>query len=701
MLTQGLSSWLLQESFNTICAATNMLVDECVDLISAYPYEQKKMVTEVLDLLLRTIAIPQSSVTHLRALGGVLQALDKFGVALFLEVTGDSVEHWVRVVLTLMNSMSLSVRSIATDFVVSLLGAVFTLHGNIDDIALIFLSLLPEVVAREIAMFGVSGLLAKIEDVECSVWPLRRAVADIEEANPLDDDRVDPQLAPILAVFCRACQAVIDGVLIELRLKGDKCYIVGSLVTMKPSETYMFDADEESLFEAANFFRPETAPLQRLRWLQTLKSLHESKGQWVEAAETLILCARTISDAIPHVGNVWRPSRFVLWYDEKQSLWLSTVGKELGHPDRGNAQVMDFADSFLEPPNLLSGLTNKKLAKGKLPQPTVPAMCKMLTSLTKEAVANYLLEDGMDQLAYSRLESLLKVVMKVVDDHGNTALGRGLRRSVDTQEAGQSKIQLIEENAALRKLSARLNAEMTRLADRMLLVVEDETDMSMRNKTTSNGYSFGDSSGKKGLGSPVKWPGRPHFARVLLSGKKPARFIESTTIPTFLEWDNPCICRIPTKVIASVTEEGVHDYKGLEERICAEYGRPLQDALLKECGSDSVVFCAGGRSIGNGEPDASTILDISIAHVKVPVTAVNNHGTFNSGDAEILRDTKRFFYRKSSAVEHSANKGGQKVQNFLPELASSVLVELTVAHYFPCALSRQRTLLTSEFVSEP
>jgi hypothetical protein len=76
---------------------------------------------------------------------------------------------------------------------------------------------------------------------------------------------------------------VIDGVLIEMRLQGSDCTVVGTRMKSQPLEKYIFDADKESLFEAASFFVPETAPLQRIRWLMTLKSLHKAKGQWVES----------------------------------------------------------------------------------------------------------------------------------------------------------------------------------------------------------------------------------------------------------------------------------------------------------------------------------------------------------------------------------------------------------------------------------
>ena len=263
--------------------------------------------------------------------------MEQFGVSIFLSAVGDTLQHWLRIILSLMNSISLSVRSIACDFVLSLMGNAFDYLGNVDDILLVFLTVLPEVVGREIGLYSVDGHIHSAEDLERSMWPLRRSFADLEDANPLDDDRIDPELSPILKTFCRASQALLDGVLVELRLKEDKCKVVGTQIKSVSKDKVAFDADEESLVEAANFFLPETGPMQRIRWLHTLKSLHEWKGQWLEAAETLMDCANTVSDAIPHLDNIWRPEKFVLWQDGRRSIWLETVGEMQGHPDRGNA----------------------------------------------------------------------------------------------------------------------------------------------------------------------------------------------------------------------------------------------------------------------------------------------------------------------------------------------------------------------------
>jgi hypothetical protein len=662
-IDRRMSPWLLQESFNTICAATNIVVEECVKLTSSYPQEQRKIMQGILDLLLHVLTTPQSPVTHLRAVGGALQALEQFGVEAFLEITGSALQHWIRVIFGLMNSISLSVRSIAVDFVVSLLGNTFDLLGNIDEISIIFVSVLPEVVAREIALYSVAGHVSTMEDVSKALWPLRRAISDLEDTNPLDDDRVDSQLAPVLSVFCRACQAVMDGVLVEMRLRGDGLTIVGTRVPTEQLSDATFDADEESLFESANFFVPETAPMQRIRWLLTLKALHEAKGQWVEAAEALLLCARTISDSIPHLKSVWRPSRFILWSDSKRSLWLETVGEDMGHPDRGNTQVMDFADEFLEP-ELILGTPITVSSAGKLQQPTVSAMCSMLTNVTKEAVGFYLREDGMDELAYYRLENLLRAVMNVLEDHNPHGMGRGAFQGMGTS----ARRRYVEEEASLRRVLASLSGDMTRLAERLLLTVENEP-------------ATPDASSASSPASPKKQVvKRPCYVVVRIFGKKPARFEESTTIPTFLEWDTPCVCRVPK----TIDQKPSRDLSKWAKKLCLEFARPLLFSLQNECGTDSVIL--------RTEPGGDLFPDPSMTYLHVfPASTDNIPGLERSPSTSTSNAliSKRFFHPKDT--------GGKKSK----AASANVLVELTVAHAFPCALSRQRSLLTTEILSIP
>jgi len=670
-LDPTLLPWLLQESFNSICASIILIIDECTSTIMEYSREGRRMAQGTVDLLLQILTVPQSAVTHLRTVGGALQALDKFGIQLFLEVAGDNLQHWIRVMLTLMNSISLSVRSIAVDFVISLLGETYAKRGSIVDVGTVFATVLPEVVAREIALYSVGGLINIFSDIEQIVWPLRRAFGDIEDANPLDDDRIDPQLSPLLSIFCHSCQAVIDGVVVELQLRHPELIIVGTKISMNEKVSRVFDADEESLFEAANHFSAESSPMQRLRWLNTLKQLHESKGQWIEAAETLMLCASTISDSLLHLKHVWTPSEFVLWNDSKRSLWLDTIGQDLDSPGQGNSQVMDFASGFLQP-EVLFGEKSRWSTFGKLAQPNVEGMCNQLVVVAKEAIASYLKEKGNEEFAFSRLQSLIGVVMVVVDEHSSFTLNQSYQVSTLV------RTQLAEEAAALRKASASLNSEMTEVAKKLLFVTESET----QNLKVSQGNT------KKAAQMLLR---SNYYVRVTLSGIKPKHFIENTSIPTYFEWGNPCIFRVPESVIVAAIGSKLPP-TDLTEKICVTFGNPLREALGLD--SESLVFRFKKNVEENkDELDSVTYLDISMVHQDIASLDM----PLDKCRLDSL-DSKRFLYRKQTNPPDKEDKEQPAVNLLTMNGLKSCLVELTVARSFPCALSRQRTILTSEFM---
>jgi hypothetical protein len=678
-IDQRISPWLLQESFNILCATTIIVVEESAGPISVMPDEQRKMMQGILDLLLHVLTTPQSSVTHLRAVGGAIQALEKFGASLFLEITGHHLQHWMRVVLGLMNHTALSVRSIAVDFVISFLGGVFQIHGNIDDVSIQIATILPEVVAREIGLFTVSGLIKTFEGVEMALWPLRRSFADLEDANPMDDSRVDPQLSPILGKLCRSCQAIIDGVMIELRLLGENCTIAGVKISPPEEKYVVFDADEESLFEAATFFEPETAPMQRLRWLMTLKELHVEKGHWIEAGECLILGAKTIIESMPHLGNIWRPSRFLLWSDGRRSLWLSTVGEEVGNPHQGNAQVMAFAGSFLEP-SWLAG-TSQGSDTLKLPQPSLSSMSKLLANLNNQAVSMYAEEGSVDGLTYFRLEAILRMMMAALDKHQQNSFAlTGTKRS----EVVQRRKKFAEEEASLREANATITFELTKLAELLLLNAQD-------------GNGDASPTKKEQRHNEVQAPKRTkmhHFVRLLLSGVKPSRFLQSTGLPTFLEWDQACICRVPQNTVQTTLESTPYgNSEKFETVLCTEFGKVIRDSLLQDIDAKDLVVIAGKVADLPGIDTTKTYLNICLVQPNIPGSVAHADSWWDAAEFQAL-DVRHFIHRRQQKT-----KSNEEDNHGDSTSSATIFVETTVAHAFPCPLSRQRSIAVSEFVS--
>lgn len=66
----GLSKEMTQEAFNCISASVILLIDECFDIVSRDKYGIEKLGRCLFDLMLQLLSTPQSSVTHLRTLGG-------------------------------------------------------------------------------------------------------------------------------------------------------------------------------------------------------------------------------------------------------------------------------------------------------------------------------------------------------------------------------------------------------------------------------------------------------------------------------------------------------------------------------------------------------------------------------------------------------------------------------------------------------
>lgn len=651
-----MSPWLVQESFNTISAASIVLVDECCDVLaSRSSYDHRSLIESALELLLEIVSTPQSSVTLLRGLGAVSHVLNKVGADIFISACGDNLQNWGRMFFTLMNSTSLSVRSMAVDLTISLFGSVFEECGNIDGVTNIFVTVLPEVAAREIALYGVTEQLDCVGSIEKCMWPLRRAIADIEATDPLDDDRVDTSLLPFLKKFCRVCQATIDGVLIELRIGGDDFMIMGSKINNSSVAlgsgqdnlhnfplVWTFDADEESLFEVADFFSPETSPAQKLRWLFTLRRLHEFKGQWAEAAETLIVCARTAADAIPHISNVWRPSTFSEWNKSQQ--------------------LCEFCHDFLEP-----ALLQKTMDFGKgrddptiLPRPTITSLCKVLISVSKESVKLYEREGNMTSLAYSRLQEVLKIVMTVVEEQAAKSMRSAIRRGGKHQ-----KQRFTEEIAALRKVSASVNELVTKFAERMSLIAGGQQENSIFMPSFANIFTKHNEDEKNNL-----YPGSV-YVRIILVGIKSKRFEESTAIPTFLEWGSGHICRVPKKAVSIAINKakgaGIDSQEFVVQKICEAFAEPLVQALRQDLPNELIEF-------------SSEIPD-----------RVKNNKTYIVVSPVISRDmnhqhgvqSKRFQVRKQGS-------GPQKLEH---------ITDITVAKAFPCAISRQPSLVTAEFVS--
>jgi hypothetical protein len=232
--------------------------------------------------------------------------------------------------------------------------------------------------------------------------------------------------------------------------------------------------------------------------------------------------------------------------------------------------------------------------------------------------------------------------MSVFDNH-NVSHNTGKQNNVRSHTFSARK-RHAEEEASLREVLTSISGELFRLAERLLSIVETERKAS-RNVSAVTPRSL------------------PTYVVIQLSGRKPPRFQESTTIPTFLEWEKLCVCRIPKDTLAAFGSSN-----GSMEKLCYLFAGPFLDYLRRECGSSNVVFRTNSSLTLETDGESNTTY--------LDVLAVDS---------------------SSSVIDPFHSLQGLLSKHFVHRRAS-VLIETTVAYEFPCALSRQTSLIDTEII---
>jgi hypothetical protein len=176
-------------------------------------------------------------------------------------------------------------------------------------------------------------------------------------------------------------------------------------------------------------------------------------------------------------------------------------------------------------------------------------------------------------------------------------------------------------------------------------------------------------NGNESLNSSKKSP-LCHFVALRLSGKKPRRFQESTALPTFLEFESVCVCRLPRKLSESDAEASP---ALIATNVASRFASRLAAVLRSADDTTEVTIVT--------QPQESVSDDDNVTYLHA--YAVDPMSLATSERKRL--GSKTFFYRKDSGIQ------GANGADF-----SSTVVELKVAQEFPCPLSRQRVVLTSE-----
>ena len=154
-------------------------------------------------------------------------------------------------------------------------------------------------------------------------------------------------------------------------------------------------------------------------------------------------------------------------------------------------------------------------------------------------------------------------------------------------------------------------------------------------------------------------PSRAYVA-VRVSGKKLKRFVETVALPPFLEWDEYCICAVPIE--PNSTLQGQSDE--VKVLYCRRFAKSLLEALRQHSDGGSVRLVEEPFQ-NNQDESSATVLEVFAVEASASMLSLRG----------LMLTSRRFIFRK-------ADEGNRAAMDF------------TVALPFPCALSRQRSLVT-------
>lgn len=301
-----------------------------------------------------------------------------FGVRLFLEAVGETLQHWMRVVSFHCGARRSQVRIASTDLLELILRSTWECFGSFFRIRVPLLAVQTEVMERMVALAAARyfkeqrRLGSNFEPfnnlgAEASLVPLWRTLDRIEN-NPASQNvafrgalvRIAGKLKVSASMFvyfshkmkklyrayvaARALSFVRPGEKSDLDEQEDtskyesdsnvRAIRINTLRVLNASEGFTrqflsmrgttqtsnrvahYEAVEDALLDAANVFSPTELPEHRVAWLRMLAQFHSTRQKHAEEAACRYLIHVTLRLAARLHGSLWSNTPFLPWTDD-------------------------------------------------------------------------------------------------------------------------------------------------------------------------------------------------------------------------------------------------------------------------------------------------------------------------------------------------------------------------------------------------
>lgn len=313
---------------------------------------------------LQSLALRQSDIVIVRTFRVSAEALKIFGVKMFLEALGETLQHWLRVIFLNCGARRAHVRVEATDLLELVLRSTWECYGSFFRIRVPLLAVQTEVMERIVAtaaaryyrdMRRQRTQLEKFShlNAEASLVPLWRTLDRIEK-QPASQNiafrgaliRMAEKLKKLYRAYVAArVLSFIQGnrpgeeidVSTQKSLESEalvRARRISVLRVVNASEGYSkqflgfqgtsgqrkgnlahYEAVEDALIDAADVFSPTELPEHRVAWLRMLADFHKMRKKHAEEATCHFYIHTTLHQASRLHGSLWSNTPFLPWTD--------------------------------------------------------------------------------------------------------------------------------------------------------------------------------------------------------------------------------------------------------------------------------------------------------------------------------------------------------------------------------------------------
>ena len=312
---------------------------------------------------LHALALRESDLVIVRTFRVAAEALKIFGIKLFLEALGETLQHWMRTISLHCGARRAQVRVEATDLLELILRSTWECYGSFFRIRVPLLAVQTEVMERVVATAAARyyrdqrrerSAFENFSNVnaEASLVPLWRTLDRIEK-QPASQNiafrgaliRMAEKLKKLYRAYVAArVLSFIQGARASTKEKEDpfvshetearlRARRISVLRVINASEGYSkqflgfqgtaqhkthlahYEAVEDALIDAADVFSPTELPEHRVAWLRMLADFHASRKKYAEEATCHFYIHTTLQQAAQLHGSLWSNTPFLPWTD--------------------------------------------------------------------------------------------------------------------------------------------------------------------------------------------------------------------------------------------------------------------------------------------------------------------------------------------------------------------------------------------------